>query len=54
MIELSGKTPESLPVVEDIRSVKGKLKQAQREFGKLDQPKRKRLLPSSPTNQYPD
>ncbi len=36
MIKLSGKTPESLPVGEDIRSVKGKLKQARREFGKLD------------------
>lgn len=56
MIQLSGKTPESLPVAEDIRSVKGKLKQAGREFGKLDKPRRKRLpdpaLP--PTSQYPD
>jgi DNA-damage-inducible protein D len=40
MKQLSGKTPESLPAVEDIVSVKGKLKQARREFGKLDKPSR--------------
>jgi DNA-damage-inducible protein D len=40
MIEISGKTPESLPAAEDIKTVKGKLKQARREFGKLDKPNR--------------
>jgi DNA-damage-inducible protein D len=40
MKQLSGKTPESLPAVEDIKSVRGKLKQARREFGKLDKPSR--------------
>jgi DNA-damage-inducible protein D len=40
MMEISGKTPESLPPGEDIRTVKGKLKQARREFGKLDKPNR--------------
>jgi|SRR5579859_1812214 len=40
MIEISGKTPESLPAAEDIRTVKGKLKQARREFGKIDKPSR--------------
>jgi DNA-damage-inducible protein D len=39
MIEISGKTPESLPTAEDIKTVKGKLKQARREFVKLDKPK---------------
>jgi DNA-damage-inducible protein D len=38
MIKISGKVPESLPAAEDIKSVKGKLKQARREFGKLDKP----------------
>ena len=54
MVKLSGRTPESLPVVEDIKSVKGKLKQAQREFGKLDHPRRKRLPPAPPADPYPD
>ena len=45
MIEISGKTPESLPVAEDIKAVKGKLKQARREFGKIDKPGRRRLPP---------
>jgi len=39
MIKISGKAPESLPAAEDIKAVKGKLKQARREFGKLDKPK---------------
>ena len=39
MIQISGKAPESLPAAEDIKTVKGKLKQARREFGKLDKPK---------------
>jgi len=38
MIKISGKAPESLPPSEDIKSVKGKLKHARREFGKLDKP----------------
>ncbi len=38
MIKISGKAPESLPPAEDIKSVKGKLKHARREFGKLDKP----------------
>jgi DNA-damage-inducible protein D len=38
MIKLSGKAPESLPAAEDIKSVKGKLKHARHEFGKLDKP----------------
>src|ERR1017187_7422459 len=38
MIRISGKAPESLPPAEDIKSVKGKLKHARREFGKLDKP----------------
>ena len=45
MIEISGKTPESLPIAEDIKEVKGKLKQVRREFGKLDKPGRKQLPP---------
>jgi DNA-damage-inducible protein D len=40
MIEISGRAPESLPAGEDIKAVKGKLKQARREFGKLDKPSR--------------
>jgi DNA-damage-inducible protein D len=39
MIEISGHAPENLPASEDIKSVKGKLKQAKKEFGKLDKPK---------------
>lgn len=38
MIKISGKPPESLPPAEDIRQVRSKLKQARREFGKLDKP----------------
>jgi DNA-damage-inducible protein D len=38
MIKLSGKAPENLPAAEDIKSVKGKLKHARHEFGKLDKP----------------
>ncbi|MCX6592265.1 MAG: damage-inducible protein D [Acidobacteria bacterium] len=45
MIELSGKTPESLPTSEDIAEVRGKLKQARREFGRIDKPSRKKLPP---------
>jgi DNA-damage-inducible protein D len=45
MIQLSGKAPEELPPGEDIRQVKGKLKQTRKEFGKLDRPKRKALAP---------
>jgi len=54
MIELSGTPPESLPPADDIRDVKGNLKQARREFVRLDKPKRE--FPSSPKkqNDYPD
>ncbi len=45
MIDLSGTPPESLPAADDIKDVKGRLKQARREFGKLDKPKVKRLPP---------
>jgi DNA-damage-inducible protein D len=38
MIEISGRPPESLPSAEDIQHVRSKLKQARREFGKLDEP----------------
>jgi len=36
MIDISGVTPESLPVGEDIKKVKGSLKSSQREFARLD------------------
>jgi DNA-damage-inducible protein D len=54
MIELSGTPPEKLPPAEDIRAVRGNLKQARREFGRLDKPKRE--LTSSPKkdDDYPD
>jgi DNA-damage-inducible protein D len=54
MIELSGTPPESLLPADDIREVKGNLKQARREFVRFDKPKRE--LPSSPKkeNDYPD
>jgi DNA-damage-inducible protein D len=52
MIELSGTPPESLPAADDIRDVKGNLKQARREFVKLDKPKRE--PPPSKKNDYPD
>jgi DNA-damage-inducible protein D len=52
MIELSGKAPESLPISEDIREVKGNLKHARREFGKLDKPKH-RSLPAPTKREVP-
>lgn len=36
MIEISGDTPESLPLARDIKQVKGDLKASSREFKKLD------------------
>lgn len=43
MLELSGTSPESLPLAEDLRTVKSGLKKTHREFGKLDRTHRKRL-----------
>ena len=39
MIEISGKRPEDLPPVEDIKQVHKKLKSSHREIKKLDKPK---------------
>jgi DNA-damage-inducible protein D len=44
MADISGTLPEDLPVAEDIRLVKSGLKQAHREFVKLDNPKRRKQL----------
>jgi DNA-damage-inducible protein D len=51
MIELSGHTPESLPAAEDIKEVRKDIKQAKKEFGKLDKPGKKELPPPF---EYPD
>lgn len=40
MMEISGVAPESLATGEDIRKVRGALKSSQREFAKLDKPKK--------------
>ncbi|MBL8229088.1 MAG: hypothetical protein JNL98_11450 [Bryobacterales bacterium] len=45
MISISGQTPESLPTSDDIRIVKGNLKKAEKEFGKIDGPRKRRSLP---------
>lgn len=39
MIDISGNKPEDLPVAEDIRQVRNKLKKTQREFVKMDAPR---------------
>ncbi|MNO02176.1 DNA-damage-inducible protein D [compost metagenome] len=36
MIEISGDTPESLPLARDLKQVKGDLKASSKEFKKLD------------------
>jgi DNA-damage-inducible protein D len=53
MIELSGTPPEQLPRVDDIKTVKGNLKHARREFGKIDKPKVKSIRPPAEGG-YPD
>ena len=42
MMELSGTRPESLPPAQDIHEVKKGLKRSQREYKKLDAPKKKK------------
>ena len=42
MLNASGAAPENLPVAEDIKKVKTKLKKASRELTKIDSPKRGR------------
>ena len=55
MIELSGTPPEQLPAAEDIRDVRGNLKQARREFGRLDKTKPRALPPPKKSDDgYPD
>lgn len=57
MIEISNTTPESLPITGDIVEVKGNLKKARREFGKIDKPGRKSLPAPKPEDSdggYPD
>jgi DNA-damage-inducible protein D len=39
MIRTSGTRPENLPIAEDIKKVKGKLKRANKELQRIDQPK---------------
>ena len=41
MIRTSGTYPENLPLAEDIKKVRSKLKRANRELQKLDAPKKK-------------
>lgn len=54
MIELSGNTPESLAPAGDIRDVKGNLKQARREFGKLDGTTKRKALPKAEDPESPE
>jgi DNA-damage-inducible protein D len=54
MIELSGTPPEKLPAADDIKDVKGNLKQARREFVRLDKPKREAPPPTKKESDYPD
>ena len=41
MIRASGTRPENLPIAEDIKKVRGKLRKASKELQKIDSPKRK-------------
>ncbi|HEY6392426.1 MAG TPA: BRO family protein [Bryobacteraceae bacterium] len=54
MIELSGTPPEKLPTADDIREVRGNLKQARREFVRLDKPKRELTSAPKKDDGYPD
>ena len=40
MIKVSGTAPEQLPIVQDLKEVKGAIEKAQRDMRRLDKPKR--------------
>nr|VFK78928.1 MAG: hypothetical protein BECKSD772D_GA0070982_102936 [Candidatus Kentron sp. SD] len=42
MREISGDSPEDLPLAENIKQVRSGIKRASREFKKLDEPKKDR------------
>ena len=49
IIDISGIAPEALPASEDIQIVKGNLKKASKEFGRLDKKKPKQLGTPTPS-----
>jgi DNA-damage-inducible protein D len=50
MQEISGMRPENLPITEDIKKVRSGLKQAHKQFVKIDSPKNRKQLPSGNTS----